>query len=56
MTQVSSSRVPSQIKPRSDVYTVLVIIAWFFVLMGTVFLFIRSHQLFGQWLPMSPDM
>ncbi len=38
-------------KPESDIYTVLLAIATVFVLLGTIFVSIRSHQLFGHWLP-----
>ena len=42
---------PSLIRPESDLYTVLVIIATAVVLAGTIFLFVRSQQLFGTWNP-----
>jgi hypothetical protein len=37
--------------PESDIYTVLLGIAAFFVLLGTVIVSVRSQQLFGNWLP-----
>jgi hypothetical protein len=52
VAKVSSAASPQQAKPASDVYTVLVIIATAFVLMGTAFLIYRSLDLFGTWLPM----
>jgi hypothetical protein len=41
---------PTQ-SPGSDIYTVLLGIATTFVLLATVFVSIRSQQLFGHWLP-----
>ncbi len=38
-------------QPQSDIYTILLAIASLFVLLGTVFVSIRSQQLFGYWLP-----
>lgn len=37
--------------PDSDVYTILLIIAAILVAAGTVFLVVRSQQLFGTWNP-----
>ena len=41
---------PSQ-TPENDVYTVLVILATVLVAGATVFLAVRSQQLFGSWNP-----
>lgn len=41
----------TEFKPESDVYTMLLMIATLFVLVATVFLCIRSNELFGSWLP-----
>jgi hypothetical protein len=38
-------------RPDSDVYSVLLIIATLFVAAATVFLFVRSTQLFGSANP-----
>lgn len=38
----------------NNIYTVLVILATFFVAASTVFLAVRSQQLFGSWNPFSP--
>ena len=38
----------------NNIYTVLVIIATLFMCFGTVFLAVRSNQLFGTWLPFGP--
>lgn len=40
-----------QIQPQSDIYTVLVVIAAIIVAAATVFLCVRSNQLFGLWHP-----
>jgi hypothetical protein len=40
-----------QIRPESDIYTVLAAIATIIVVAATVFLCIRSNQLFGLWHP-----
>ena len=37
--------------PESDIYTVLMAIATAFVLFATVFMLVRSQQLFSHWLP-----
>jgi len=37
--------------PDSDVYTVLLIIGTILVATGTVFLCMRSQELFGTWNP-----
>ncbi len=42
---------PSAMRPESDIYTVLAVLATVIVLAGTVFLFVRSQQLFGTWNP-----
>ena len=38
-------------KPESNVYTVLLLIATLLVAGATVFLAVRSQQLFGSWNP-----
>jgi len=40
-------------KPESNVYTVLLIVATILVAAATVFLVVRSQQLFGSWNPFS---
>ena len=40
-------------KPEHDVYTVLLILATIVVGAATVYLAIRSQQLFGTWNPFS---
>jgi len=40
-----------RIQPQSDIYTVLVVIATIIVTAATVFLCVRSNQLFGFWHP-----
>jgi hypothetical protein len=40
-------------QPESNVYTVLLILATVFVAGATVFLAVRSQQLFGSWYPFS---
>ena len=52
MAKAADTTPITQVKPSSDVYTVLVIIATIFVLMGTAFLVYRSLDLFDTWLPM----
>jgi len=37
--------------PDSDVYTVLLIIASIVTIAGTVYLCVRSQELFGNWSP-----
>ncbi len=45
---------PAGGKPGHDVYTVLLILAVALVAGATVYLGIRSQQLFGTWSPFSP--
>jgi hypothetical protein len=40
-------------QPDSDVYTVLVMIATAFLAVGTIFVAVRSADVFGNWLPFS---
>jgi hypothetical protein len=40
-----------RVSPESDIYTVLVIIATILVAASTIFLCVRSEQLFGSWNP-----
>jgi len=42
---------PIDAKPRNNVYTVLLIIATVLVAGATVYLAMRSQQLFGNWNP-----
>ena len=44
---------PAGDQPQNNVYTVLVILATILVAAATVFLLIRSQQLFGHWSPFS---
>lgn len=39
------------LEPTSDIYTVLIIVATAFVILGTVVIAVRSGMLFGSWLP-----
>jgi len=45
------SETPANQKPENNVYTVLVIVATALVVGATVYLAIRSQQLFGSWNP-----
>lgn len=36
----------------SDIYTALTAISTLFVLAGSIFLAVRSQELFGSWLPL----
>lgn len=38
-------------QPESDIYTILTVIATIIVAAATVFLCVRSNQLFGLWHP-----
>ena len=38
-------------KPDNDIYTVLLIVATILVLAATIFMGIRSDELFGSWNP-----
>ena len=40
-------------RPENDVYTILIIMASVLVMGATVYLAIRSQQLFGSWNPFS---
>ncbi len=42
---------PSDLRPESNVYTVLVIIASLFLLTGTIVTGVRAQALFGNWMP-----
>ena len=44
---------PAASRPKNDVYTVLLILATVLVAGATIFLAIRSQQLFGSWNPFS---
>jgi len=37
--------------PANDIYTVLIVVATAFVVLGTVIIAVRSSMLFGSWLP-----
>ncbi len=42
---------PSDFRPSSNVYTVLVIVATIFLLAATVFTSVRAQELYGNWMP-----
>lgn len=42
--------------PDNNVYTVMVLTAAVLVLSATIFLAVRSQQLFGTWNPFSPGV
>jgi len=42
---------PSDLRPNSNVYTVLVIVATIFLLAATVFTSMRAQALYGNWMP-----
>lgn len=44
---------PAGVRPDSDIYTVLLIIATILVAAATIFLVVRSQQLFDSWNPFS---
>lgn len=44
---------PAESQPENDIYTVLVILATILVAAATVYLAVRSQQLFGTWNPFS---
>ena len=44
---------PAADQPEDNVYTVLVILATVLVAGATIFLVVRSQQLFGSWNPFS---
>ncbi|MCH7591483.1 MAG: hypothetical protein IH989_01715 [Planctomycetes bacterium] len=44
---------PAAGKPESNVYTVLLLIATLLVAGATIFLAVKSQQLFGSWNPFS---
>lgn len=41
----------SNLKPESDVYTVLIVVGTLFLIAATVFTAMRTQQLFGNWIP-----
>ena len=41
----------SDLRPESDIYTILAIIATIFLATGTVVMCIRAQTLLGNWLP-----
>jgi hypothetical protein len=41
----------TDIKPESDIYTILAIVATIFLAAGTIFGAVRMDVLFGTWLP-----
>ncbi len=43
----------SQVRPGADLYTVLLIVAAGLLLIGTVFVAVRTQQFFGSLLPPS---
>ena len=42
---------PTDAAPENDIYTVLVMLATILVAGATVYLAVRSQQLFGSWNP-----
>lgn len=42
---------PHVVPPETDVYSVLLIIATVLLAMGTIFVAVRTYQLFGSLLP-----
>ena len=44
---------PVDSKPENDIYTILLIVAAILVFGATIYLGIRSQQLFGSWNPFS---
>lgn len=42
---------PAGAKPENDIYTVLLIVATVMTLAATVFMGMRSDELFGSWNP-----
>ncbi|MEK6675521.1 MAG: hypothetical protein AABZ47_07695 [Planctomycetota bacterium] len=45
---------PVGAQPEHDVYTILVMLATVAVVAATVYLGVRSQQLFGTWNPFTP--
>ena len=43
---------PTPGRPESDIYTVLLILASIFLLVGTVVIAVRAQHVFGTWLPL----
>ena len=41
----------SDLRPESDIYTMLLIVATIFLVIGTVFVSVRAQDLFGNWMP-----
>ncbi|GJM25585.1 MAG: hypothetical protein DHS20C16_20000 [Phycisphaerae bacterium] len=41
----------SDLRPNSNVYTVLVIVATIFLLAATVFMSMKAQELYGNWIP-----
>lgn len=41
----------SDVKPESDVYTALVVVATLFLIAGVAFVSVRAQALFGSWMP-----
>lgn len=44
---------PGQSPAENDIYTILLIFATLLVAGGTIYLAVRSQQLFGSWNPFS---
>lgn len=44
---------PGASGPENDIYTVLIVTATLLAIVATVFLAVRSQQLFGSWNPFS---
>lgn len=45
------STAPAQVRPSADLYTVLLILATALLAAGTVFVAVRTQQMFGSLLP-----
>ncbi|HEY3243591.1 MAG TPA: hypothetical protein VGM03_09590 [Phycisphaerae bacterium] len=43
---------PAATRPESDIYSALIVIATIVVAAATIFMWWRSHELFGSWLPL----
>jgi hypothetical protein len=43
----------SDLRPESDIYSVLLIVASIFLATGTIFVTLRANALFDNWMPFS---
>ncbi|MGB9625622.1 MAG: hypothetical protein ACPMAQ_12270 [Phycisphaerae bacterium] len=56
MSQLNAGPVPTTaqaVRPGADLYSVLLIVATVLLALGTIFVAVRSQQLFGSLLPPS---